>query len=191
MSSVPRHRYTVEEYLDFERGSDSKHEYYAGEIFAMVGASEPHVLIVTNVVIELGSQLKGRRCKVYSNDMRLKVGPTGLYTYPDVMAVCGEAEFDDAQFDTLLNPNVVIEAFSPSTEDYDRGAKFEHCRRVPSLTDYVLISQSTRRVEHYSRQADGGWLLTEVTAADGVVQLKSIGCELRLGDIYDKIDLPG
>src|SRR5947208_218210 len=124
MRPAAQSRCSVEEYLEFERAAELRHEYLAGEVFAMVGASEPHNLIVTNVVGELRQQLKSRPCKVYPTDMRVKVAPSGLYTYPDVVVVCGPAQFDDAQRDTLLNPTLLVEVLSASTEAYDRGDKF-------------------------------------------------------------------
>ena len=164
MATVPKPRYSVADYLAMERRSETRHEFYAGEIFAMGGASERHVLIVTNTVREMSSQLKKKPCKVYSNGLRVKVNSTGLYTYPDVAVVCGEAQFDDQHFDTLLNPKVIIEVLSESTEAYDRGKKFEHYRKIESLTDYVLISQDAHHIEHYGRQSRrtlaplrGGW----------------------------------
>ncbi|HEX6985850.1 MAG TPA: Uma2 family endonuclease [Planctomycetaceae bacterium] len=157
----PRYRYTVEEYLAFERGAPSKHEYFAGNIYAMTGASRRHVLIVTNLVTALTNRLADRPCEVYSNDMRLKVSSTGLYTYPDVMVACGEPRFEDAEIDTLLNPQVVVEILSRSTKDYDLGEKFEHYREVESITDYVLVSQDARRVERRSRQPNGAWTVSE------------------------------
>jgi Uma2 family endonuclease len=182
-------RCTPEEYLTLERASAERHEYFAGEIFAMGGASEPHNLIVTNLVRELSLQLKGRPCRTYANDMRVKVSPTGLCTYPDVVVVCGEARFEDVQRDTLLNPTVIIEVLSKSTEAYDRGEKFEHYRKLASLAEYLLISQDKMHVDHYVRQPDHQWLLSESSAADQRVGLPAIGCELPVAEIYDKVDL--
>jgi len=185
----PRHCYTVEEYLSFERGSPTKHEYYAGTIYAMTGASRRHVLIVTNVVRCLGNRLADRPCEVYSSEMRVKVSPTGLYTYPDLAVVCGDPRFEDAEVDTLLNPQVVIEVLSKSTKDYDLGDKFDHYRAVESVTSYVLIAQDARRVEHRSRQADGKWAVATYDGADAAVPLKSIDCTLPLSEIYRRIQL--
>lgn len=184
-----RRRYTVEEYLDFERASPTKHEYLAGDIYAMVGASEPHVLIVTNLVFLLKLRFRGRPCKVYANDLRLKVAETGLYTYPDLIAICGEAKLSDGHHDMIENPQVVIEVFSPSTEEYDRGEKLDHYKQIESLTDALLVAQDARRVEHHARQADGSWKRSEVTGR-GVVSLPSIGCEMPLDEIYEQIELP-
>lgn len=186
---APVYRFTAEQYLDFERGADTKHEYYAGAIYAMVGATEPHVLIVTNLVYALRSQLRDRPCKVYSNDLRLKIAATGSYVYPDVMVVCGDVRLSDGHRDMIENPQMVAEVLSPSTERHDRGTKFQHYKGVESLTDYLLISQDARRVEHHARQPDGSWRRTEITGTGGV-SLPSIGCELPLDEIYDKVELP-
>lgn len=189
MSLQTRRRFTPEEYLALERRSDTKSEYFAGEIFAMGGASRWHNLIVTNCVRELSLQLKGRPCRVYPSDMRVKVSPTGLYTYPDVVVACGAEQFDDEQKDTLLNPIVLIEVLSESTEAYDRGGKFEQYRKLDSLTEYLLIAQDKPHVEHYVRQADGQWLFSDVSGLDGVVRLPSIECSLALAEVYDKVEL--
>ena len=178
--------FTSEEYLKLERKALDKSEYYQGEIFAMTGASRKHNLISGNVIRELGNQLKGRPCEVYPSDMRVRVRPTGLYTYPDVSVVCGEPLFDDSRGDTLLNPTVLIEVLSPSTEAYDRGEKFAQYRRLDSLQDYVLIAQDTVRVEHYRRRGEL-WVLSEMNDLDDELQLKSIDCTVPLREIYDKV----
>jgi Uma2 family endonuclease len=177
-----------DEYLAQERASEEKYEYYDGEIFAMAGASEKHNLIVTNVISELRYQLKKRPCRVYPSDMRLKIEATGLYTYPDVMVVCGEREFGDENLDTLLNPDVIIEVLSDSTESYDRGAKFRNYRDLKSLNIYIMISQNSRRMEMYVRKADGSWRFTEADDDRPLIILESIGCELKLEEVYDKTD---
>ena len=189
MEATRRHHVTPEEYLAFERESPEKHEYLDGEVLALGGASERHNLLVTNVVRELSTQLKGRPCRVYANDMRVKVDDTGLYTYPDVVALCGEPRFDDPRRDTLLNPSAVLEVLSGSTEGYDRGEKFAHYRKLASLQEYVLISQGRLRVECYTRQEDGRWLLSEASRLEDEVALPSIGCRLVLAEIYDKVEL--
>jgi Uma2 family endonuclease len=191
VSRKTKPRFTPEIYLALERLADHKSEYLNGEIFAMAGASEPHNLIVTNVVSELRTQLKGRACKVYPSDMRVKVGETGLYTYPDVVALCGRAEFEDNERDTLVNPAVIIEVLSPSTEAYDRGKKFEHYRRLRSLAEYVLISQERHRIEYYQRQANDQWLLTEINGLESRLHLSAIDCDLALAEVYDKVQIEG
>jgi Uma2 family endonuclease len=191
MSSQARERYTPEEYLALERQAQCKSEYYAGEIFAMVGASRWHNLIVANVIGELRSQLKGRPCTTYPSDMRVKVSPTGLYTYPDVTVVCGEALFEDNQQDTLLNPTLIVEVLSASTEAYDRGGKFAHYRKLPSLMEYVLITQTKPHIEHYLCQQDNRWLLSEVDSVQDTLHLPAIDCYLALAEVYDKVDIVG
>jgi len=189
MSSQPQPRYTPQEYLALERKAEHRSEYFAGEIFAMSGASERHNLIALNVAASLHAQFRNRSCKVYASDMRVKVSATGLYTYPDVVALCGEPQFDDEQKDTLLNPTVIIEVLSPSTEAYDRGDKFGHYRKLASLAEYVLISQDKPHVEHYVRQPDNQWLLSEASSLQDSVQLPSINCTLVLAEIYEKVEL--
>ena len=179
---------TVEEYLTIERNAEHRSEYQNGEIFAMVGASQAHNLIVTNLVVELGGQLKKRSCKLFSNDMRIKVSPTGLYTYPDVVVVCGKDHYDDQQRDTLLNPTLIIEVLSESTKDYDRGEKFQHYRQLESLQEYVLIAQKLSHVEHFQRQSDNQWLLSETNNQADTILLTSIKCKLELVDIYHKVN---
>ena len=182
-------RYTPEEYLALERAAEYKSEYFNGEIFAMVGACRNHVLIVTNLVAELGAQLKKRDCEVYSADMRLNIEITRAYTYPDVIVVCGEPQFSDEQKDTLLNPTVIIEVLSKSTQGYDRGGKFEQYRTLESFKEYLLISQDKPHVEHFVRQADNRWLLMETNKMEDSIELSSINCTLPLAEIYDKVDL--
>jgi Uma2 family endonuclease len=190
MASQPKTRYTPEEYLVIERGSDAKHEYHNGETFAMSGASKWHVSIVTNLVVELGSQLKAGPCTVYSTDLRVRVAPEGLYTYPDVIVLCDEPRFIDEQQDTLLNPAMIIEVLSESTKDYDRGGKFELYRTIDSFVEYLLIAQDRPHLEHYVRQPDKSWVLHETNNLEDTIELKSVPCSLRLSDVYNKIDLP-
>jgi len=190
MSLQPKQYLTPEEYLELERKADYKSEYFDGEVFAMGGASPRHVLIVTNVASELRSQLKKRPCTVYSTDLRVKAGPTGLYTYPDVAVVCGAPEFSDQHEDTLTNPALIVEVLSKSTKDYDRGEKFEHYRGIDSFKEYVLIARDKHHVEHYIRRSDNRWLLSETNRIQDTIELPSIGCHLALDEIYDKVSLP-
>jgi Uma2 family endonuclease len=186
-TEVPR--FTPEQYLALERKANSKSEYDNGFIWAMAGASRAHNLIAGNLHGEIRSQLKGRPCEAYTNDMRLQVTPTGLYTYPDVMAVCGEPRFLDDETDTLLNPTMIAEVLSPSTEAYDRGDKFAQFRRLTSLQEYVLIAQDKVLVERYTRQGEQ-WILTEFKSLDDTLPLPSIGCEIALHEIYALIKIP-
>jgi len=179
---------TPEQYLAMERQASHKSEYVNGCIFAMAGASKEHNQIAFNIAGELHGQLKNRPCLAFVNDLRVKISATGLYTYPDAVALCGEPNFEDARMDTLLNPSVIIEILSPTTEAYDRGDKFAHYRRLLSLMEYVLIAQDKVRVEHYIRQ-DSKWVLTEMNDLDETLYLASIQCEITLRDIYAKVDL--
>jgi Uma2 family endonuclease len=187
-SAAAKTIYTPQEYLAFERKSPIKHEYCDGSIFAMAGASREHNLITGNLSREIGTQLRDRPCEVYASDMRVLVGRTGLYTYPDVVAVCGEPRFEDSEVDTLLNPNVIVEVLSDSTEAYDRGKKFGHFRRLESLREYVLVAQDEVRVERYTRQGDE-WILTELNSLEDTLRLESIGCTVAVREIYAKVEL--
>lgn len=178
---------TPEEYLKFERESEEKHEYFAGEIFAMTGASLNHNVITLNVGAMLHAQLRKRPCTVYPSDMRVKTPLRTLYTYPDISVVCGTPQLEDDKFDTLLNPIVIIEVLSPSTEMYDRGKKFQHYRTIPSLQEYLLIAQDSVRVEHYVR-GEGQWIFTDAANLDAVLKLPSIDCTLALSEVYEKVN---
>jgi Uma2 family endonuclease len=188
MSTQPKRLYSPEEYLAIERNADVRSEYFRGEMFQMVGASRAHNLITSNIARELGNQLKGGPCDLYISDMRVKVSSTGLYTYPDVTVACGDIQFEDSHVDTLLNPTVIFEVLSPSTEAYDRGKKFERYRTIASLREYVLVAQDAVRIEHYVRQPDGGWLLTDLNRPEEVLELPSISCKLPLREIYARVD---
>ncbi|HEU4324036.1 MAG TPA: Uma2 family endonuclease [Roseiflexaceae bacterium] len=152
MTAQPNHSLTEEEYLAFERASTTKHEYYKGRIYAMTGASARHNLITGNTIASLHGQFRRKPCRVYPSDMRVKAQQTGLNTYPDVVIVCGQPLFIDDALDTLINPTVIIEILSPSTEWYDRGMKFHHYRTISNLRNYILISQDAYRIEYYRRQ---------------------------------------
>ena len=178
--------FTPEEYLVSERKATLKSEYLRGQILAMSGASLAHTRITADIVTELNNQLRGGECEVISNDMRVKTGPKGAYFYPDVVVFCGEPEVEDNVFDTLLNPILVIEVLSPSTEVYDRGEKFRHYQELTSLREYVLVSQDRVRVEQY-RLLKTQWVQTEFRALEDVLPLVSIGCELPLRDIYRRV----
>jgi Uma2 family endonuclease len=187
MSSQPTTLLSPAEYLELERKAERKSEYFQGEMFLMAGASRWHGLIVMNVGGELRQQLKARHCEAYSSDMRLRVSPSGLYTYPDVMVVCGEAQFADDQKDTLMNPNLIVEVLSDSTRDYDRGRKFQHYRALPSLREYLTIEQDAPHIEQWTRQPEDRWLLTEFSDLSQIVQLTCVGCVLSLAEAYDKV----
>jgi Uma2 family endonuclease len=176
------------EYLALERAAETKSEYLDGEMIAMTGASYRHSLITLNIGAELRQQLKGRDCTVHTTDLRVLVPATGLYTYPDVIVVCGEAALADEFLDTLTNPTALIEVLSPSTEGYDRGRKFEHYRSLDSLREYLLVSQEEPKVEQYVRQDDERrWLFSAQTGLAATVTLPSIRCQLALAEIYERV----
>jgi Uma2 family endonuclease len=181
-------QYTFEGYLAAEREADVRHEYVDGQVFDMVGASENHNIIVANLTTFILTQMKGRPCLVYANDMKVRIDAENVCKYPDITALCGEREFLDDRRDVLLNPSLIIEVLSDSTEAYDRGEKFALYRRLPSLKDYILASQDRKRIELYTKQADGGWLLTEYNDDDDKIVLESIDCMLILRDVYDKVE---
>jgi Uma2 family endonuclease len=186
--------YAFDDYLTIERStSDSKHEFIAGHVYAMTGASFQHNLIVANLVAELRLQFKQRPCAVLSNDMRVRIEQADAVTYPDIVALCEQASFYSQRSDVLLNPALLVEVLSPSTEAYDRGGKFALYRQIPSLREYVLIAQDRYSVEVFTRQDDGRWLLSVLNEPDVLVAFESIGCQIPLAEIYDKVSfaLPG
>jgi Uma2 family endonuclease len=189
MSAHFLHRLTPEQYLEVERAAEYKSEYYRGYLYAMAGGTYAHGLIIANLVRELGNALRGRDCAVTASDVRLLVPPGDYYTYPDLMVVCGERRFAGQQRDTLLNPVVIVEVLSDSTEAQDRGGKFARYRAIESLQEYVLVAQNEARVERFQRQPGGEWLLTEWTGLDSACQFDSLGCCIPLAEIYDKVPL--
>ncbi len=189
MHFQPLVRLTAEQYLSQERQSETKSEYFDGEMFAMAGASREHNQISANLVRVLGNQLLEKPCSVYSSDMKVKIEKVKKYTYPDIVVACQTERFEDENRDVLLNPVAIIEILSDSTEAYDRGRKFLHYQLLDSLIDYLLVSQDTPRIEMFTRREDGTWLYAEFHELDAVVNIESIGCKLRLGDIYHKVNL--
>ncbi len=179
--------HSVEEYLELERGADERHEYLDGQIYLMAGESIEHSTINANVTIRLGIQLAGTPCRVLSPNMKVRTSPTGLYAYSDAAVVCGEPQFYDDRRDILVNPTVIVEVLSPSTEGYDRGEKFLRYQSLASLVDYLLVAQNTPRIERFTRQADDRWLYSTTTGLTNSVHLASITCELRLSEIFDRI----
>ena len=187
MASNPNDLLTPEEYLAIERNAELKSEYFAGEAFAMAGGNRRHNLVAGNVNRLLSNQLLERPCSVYNSDMRVKIASVGKYTYPDLSVACAEEQFEDAEEDTLLNPIVIIEVLSKSTEAYDRGKKWEHYQRIDSLREYLLVSQSPYRIEQFVRQSDRSWSYTQYDGESEVVNLESIACSLRLLEVYAKL----
>ncbi len=181
--------YTPQEYLERERLAETRSEYINGRIYAMAGTSMPHAIISGNVYAALHNHLRGTSCTPMFNDMRVHIPDTGLYTYPDIVVVCGEPEMLDSRIDTLINPILIIEVLSDSTEAYDRGEKYAHYRRIPTLQEYVMISQKTPFIEQCLRE-DNHWTLNEVSGLDATLTLRSIDCAITLRDIYTKITFP-
>lgn len=190
MSSQRTTFVSPEEYLALERLAEHKSEYFQGEIFAMSGASPKHVWIAGNVLGSLWQQLKGKPCRISASDFRLRVTPAGLYTYPDVMVVCGEPQYADDKKDTVLNPVLIVEVLSASTRNYDRNQKFQQYRTLPSLLEYLMISQDEPHIEHWTRQPENHWDLVDVDGLAQSIQLISIGCILPVAEVYDKIEWP-
>ena len=190
MSALQQSFYTPDQYLEIERRADFKSEYHAGQMFAMAGASREHNLITSNVVGELRSLLRGKPCETYPSDMKVLVSATVLYTYPDVSVACGEPQFLDWQGDVLLNPLVIVEVLSDSTEACDRGAKFALYQRLDSLQEYLLVSQDKARVEKYLRQPGGQWLYSRTDGLEGGVSLGALGCRLPLSEVYARVQFP-
>jgi len=188
MSAVTKKKLSEAEYLAIERAAELKSEFYNGEMFAMAGASHQHSEIKENLSIEIGGRLKGSTCHTYSSDMRMKVHRTGLYTYPDILIVCGRPEVDREHGDILHNPQVIIEILSESTESYDRGKKFLHYRRIPSLKEYVLVSQNQKLIERFVRQLDDDWLLTTFDDPDGEFALSTVPVRVPMADVYRGVE---
>jgi Uma2 family endonuclease len=200
------YRFTVEEYLTFERASEERHEYLDGVIYAMPGSASPqamageseeHGIICMNLSISLGSQLRGTPCRAFSKDTKVRCGPyrphtrEGLYAYPDLVIVCGPSQHHDQARDVLLNPTVIVEVLSPSTEAFDRGEKFRRYRAwLPTLTDYVLVAQDRPMIDHYHRQDDALWMLRTLEGLETRLHLETIDCMVPLADVYERIVFP-
>lgn len=181
---------TPEEYLRLEREAPYRSEYYGGEIFAMAGGSPTHSLLTMNIGGELRSRLKGNRCAPYDSNLRIFVPADGLYTYPDASVICGPLELVPGADDMITNPTLIVEVLSDSTEAYDRGKKFAHYRALPSFAEYVLVSQKEPLVEVFFRMADGTWQLTPTRGREAIVRLQSLGIELPLAEVYDRVEFP-
>jgi len=193
-------RYTEDQYLLIERESEERHEYLDGQIYAMAGESPEHGAICTNLTGETRAQLKGTRCQAFAKDMKVRSGPLhrrrysqkGLYSYPDLLVVCGEIQFLDENRDVIINPKVIIEVASPSTEAFDRGEKFRRYRaHNPSLTDYLIVSQKRPFIEHFALREDGQWVIAaSAIELSESVHIASINCTLQLVEVYDRVEFP-
>lgn len=188
MATIAAPYITPEEYLEREREAETKSEYLRGEVFAMGGGTLRHARIITSLVRRLGDKLSQRPCDVYSTDVRLAISQAALYTYPDVMVICGEPIVTDDRQDTVTNPILIVEVLSDSTKNYDRGQKFQYYRSLPSLMEYLTVAQDEVHVEQWTRQASAKWLLTEYSDAGASVSVPSLQVELRIADIYEKVD---
>lgn len=190
MSALPKQKLTAAEYLAIERAAEFKSEFFDGEMFAMAGASPAHNTVKENLIGELHGRLKGGPCRTFSSDQRVKIDRTGLYTYPDLVIVCGEPEFDPLDQDTLLNPQVVFEVLSKSTESYDRGAKFRHYQQLPSVQEVVLVAQDRIQIDRFVRQPDGDWRLTVFADLQSEFSLITVPVKFPVADVYAGVELP-
>jgi Uma2 family endonuclease len=187
--ALKRSSISPEQYLDQERQAETRSEYYDGEIIAMSGGSREHSLIAANLIRELGLQLLEKPCEVHTSDLKVQAAASA-YAYPDVTVVCGPPEFLDTEGDVLLNPTVIVEVLSPTTEAWDRGGKFDYYRERQSLQEYVLVAQDRPQVERFMRQSDEQWLLAVIKGLDAEFSLPSIGCELALARVYHRVKFP-
>ena len=181
--------YTPEEYLALERHAEFKSEYIDGRIVALAGAPDAHITISLNIHAELRSRFRGRACRAWANEMRVQIEGGRRYTYPDVVAMCGEKRFIDSTMDTLMNPALIVEVLSPTTEAYDRGEKFQHYRAIESLQEYVLVAQDRPLVERFVRHGEF-WQLLVVSGLDAALELTSVGCTIPLREIYENVEFP-
>jgi Uma2 family endonuclease len=188
VSAIPKTKLTPAEYLARERKAEFKSEYYRGETFAMAGASRFHNKVKENLIVELGIRFKGGPCQTFSSDQRVLVPATGLYTYPDIVIICGKPEYDAADRDTLVNPDAVIEVLSPSTENYDRGVKFRQYQQLPSVQEYILVSQTEPLVERYVRGSNGDWAYTAIPGLGGELALATVPARIPLAEIYNGVE---
>ncbi len=192
MSAQSQPRLTPEQYLEIERAAqDVRSEFYNGRMYAMSGGTHRHAIVIGNLSSELRLALKKGPCVVTTSDMRVRVSKTGLYTYPDVVVVCDPPQYGDGRQDTVLNPTLIIEVLSPSTEAYDRGFKFAQYRTMESLQEYSLVSQSEPRVEVFRRQPGGDWLLSDAAGMESTCRFDSVSCTIAVKDIYDKVSFEG
>ena len=188
----PLRRLTEAEYLEIERAAEFKSEFFDGEMFAMAGGTPQHSLIATNLAGEFRNRLKAGPCVTYNTDLRIKVEATGLCTYPDLSVICGPLQFAEGTDDTAVNPTVIVEVLSDSTEAYDRGKKFEHCRQITTLQEYLLVSQKEPRIEQFIRQPDGRWVLNEAAGLEARLELPSLRISLSLAEVFAKVHfVPG
>lgn len=180
---------TPEDYLKFEREANTRHEFLDGEIYQMAGESLSHSRVCMNLAREAGNALKNKKCEPLSPNMKVRTTSASLFSYPDLTIVCGEPQFHDRKKDVLVNPQVIFEVLSPSTEIYDRTTKFQKYRMGnQTLTDYVLVSQDKLFVEHFTKSAGGEWIYRSYAETDDVLKIETIDCSLSLREIYDRVE---
>jgi Uma2 family endonuclease len=185
MAANPERRYTLEEYLELDRTSEERFEFWGGEIFCMSGGGQAHDRIIVNFIVALSARLDVSNCRVFSSDMRIKVPSAPPYRYADVSALCGEARFEEiGGVDALVNPQLIVEVLSASTEAYDRGDKFTHYKSIPTFGEYLLVAQHRPHVTHLYRQSDGTWIYAEANDLESTLRLDSLDCDLPLSEIY-------
>ena len=181
--------FTDTDYLTFERFAQERHEFLDGSVYAMEGESPNHSTICFNLYGSIYSQLRGKRCRGYSPNMKVATNEAGLFSYPDLIIVCGQPKYHDKTSDVVTNPTVIFEVLSPSTESYDRGEKFlRYTNNIATLEDYVLISQQSAHVEHYSKAS--GWKKMEIDGLDSTLLLETVECKVALAELYDRIEFP-
>ena len=187
MSTSPVSYLSPEQYLEIERAAEFRSEYLHGQMYAMSGGTLNHARIVANLVARLLEQLRGGPCELAANDLRLYIAREDVYTYPDIVVICGPVRFQDKHRDSIVDATVIVEVLSPSTGNYDRGEKFRFYRSLDSFSEYLLLAQDTQRAEHHVRQSDGSWLFREFTAPGDVIALRSVGCRLPLELLYERV----
>ena len=188
MAAHLERRYTLEEYLELDRTAEERFEFWQGEVFCMSGVSQEHAEIEINLTVALRTRLSGRKCRIFPANMRVKVPTAPPYRYADLSALCGEAQFETiGGVDALMNPALLVEVLSPSTESYDRGEKFARYKSIPALREYLLVAQDRWFVTQLAKRDDGEWLYRDFDAPDSIVKLESLGCEIALGEIYQNV----
>jgi len=191
VAAHPKRKYTLDEYFELERSTNERFEYWNGEVFSMSGVSDQHDQIETNSVILIGNKLRGRPCRVFSSNMRIKVPSLPPYRYADVSALCGEPIFEKiGGVDTLTNPTLIVEVLSDSREGYDRGDKFTHYKSIPSLGEYLLIAQHRPHITHYAKNGDSSWSYREVNELSATLHLPSVDSVLELSEVYRDVTFP-
>ena len=191
MSALPKQKYTIEEYIELEKSSEERYEYFDGEVFSMAGSSPEHAIIATNIAGEINAGLKGKNCRAINSDLRVKVPDAPPYRYPDVSVVCGELKREQYLGQVMVvNPTLIVEVLSPTTKDYDKDQKFLAYQSIETFQEYLLVAQDRPHVTRYVRQADNQWLRSDFIGMESVVELKSLGVTLLLSEIYQGVEFP-